>query len=201
MKKSIPNILSGFRIIAVPFLLYFAWTGYINLFLGLLIISLLSDAIDGYIARTLSLTSDIGTKLDSWGDMATYLSVPFCAWWLWPEILKKEAVYVFIVIGAYVIPIIAGLIKFRRIPSYHTWGAKIAAVIMSIAVFILFITEVSWPFRCAAVVQAIVACEEVSITIQLSKLQGNIQSLWHVKKVQNNKKIQHNQSIENDFES
>lgn len=196
MKKTIPNILSAFRIIAVPFLLYFAWMGYQNLFLGLLLISLLSDAIDGYIARRLNFTSEFGTKLDSWGDMATYLTVPFCAWLLWPEILKKEAIYVFIVIAAYVIPIIAGIIKFRRLPNYHTWGAKIAADILSVAIFILFITGISWPFRVAAVVQAIVACEEVFITIQLSELQCNVQSLWHVKIVNNNTiKKQHNQSL------
>ena len=186
MKNTIPNILSGFRIIAAPFLLYFAWMGYRNLFLGLLSISLLSDAIDGYISRRLNVTSNIGTKLDSWGDMAIYLTVPLCAWWLWPEILKKEAIYVFIVIGAYVIPIIAGLIKFRRLPSYHTWGAKIAAVIMSLAVLIMFLTRITWPFRCAAVLQAIVACEEVFITTQLSELRGNVQSFWHVKMIQNN---------------
>jgi CDP-diacylglycerol--glycerol-3-phosphate 3-phosphatidyltransferase len=184
MKNIIPNILSGFRIIAAPFLLYFAWMGYQNLFIGLLLISLSTDAIDGYIARRLNFTSDIGTKLDSWGDLATYITVPFCAWWLWPEMLKKEAFYVFIVIGAYVMPIIAGLIKFQRLPSYHTWGAKIAAVIMSVGVLILFVTGINWPFRCAAVVQAIVACEEVLITIKLSELQGNVHSLWHIKTIQ-----------------
>ena len=183
MKSIIPNILSGFRIVATPFLLYFAWQGYRNIFLGLLLISLLSDAIDGYIARKLNVTSKIGTKLDSWGDMVTYLTVPICAWWLWPEILKKEVIFVFIVIGSYVIPLVAGLIKFRNIPSYHTWGAKIAAVIMSVAVLIMFITGITWPFRFAAIIQVIVACEEVFITIQLSELKGNVQSFWHVKRM------------------
>ena len=55
MEKTIPNVLSGIRIIAVPFLLYSSWMGYQNLFLGLLIISLLSDAIDGYVARKLNI--------------------------------------------------------------------------------------------------------------------------------------------------
>ena len=188
MKKSIPNILSGFRIIAAPFLLYFAWIGSKYLFLGLLLISLLSDAVDGYIARKFNITSPLGAKLDSWGDMATYLTVPFCALWLWPEILGKEAIYVYIIIGSYIIPIIAGLIKFRRIPSYHTWGAKTAAVIMSVSAFTLFLTGITWPFRCAAVLQAIIACEEVLITIQLNELKSNVKSFWHVKMIQNNKK-------------
>ncbi|KPJ77832.1 MAG: hypothetical protein AMJ54_06600 [Deltaproteobacteria bacterium SG8_13] len=182
MIQAVPNVLSGFRILAAPFLLYLARTGHKGLFLGLLILSLLSDAVDGYISRRLHITSDLGTRLDSWGDMATYLSVPVCAWWLWPDIVKEEAVWVSIVIGSYVLPILAGLAKFRRVPSYHTWGAKVAAVVMSAAVVILFIVENPWPFRCAAVFQAIVACEEILITLQLSELRGNVKSLLHLQK-------------------
>lgn len=184
MQKTIPNMLSCFRIVAVPLLLYFAWEGHPYLFIGLLILSLLSDAIDGYIARLLNIETPLGTKLDSWGDMATYLVVPLCAWWLWPDILKKESLYVCIAIGAYVFPILAGLFKFKKIPSYHTWGAKTAAVIMSVAVLILFIFEIAWPFRVAAIVQALVAVEEILITNQLSELKDNVQSLWHILKGQ-----------------
>ena len=177
---SIPNLLSGFRLIAAPFLLYLAWTGHPNMFLALLAIALLSDSIDGFIARKLKETSDFGTKLDSWGDLATYLTVPLCAWWLWPEILKREGFFVLTVVVAYTIPLIVAFVKFRRLPTYHTWAAKTAAVLMSVSVFLLFVSKVAWPFRCAAVVQALVACEEVAITLRLSELQGNVRSFWHV---------------------
>ncbi len=179
---SIPNLLSGFRLIAAPFLLYLAWTGHPNLFLALLAVSLLSDSIDGFIARRLNEASELGTRLDSWGDLATYLTVPLCAWWLWPEILKREAFFVLLVIGAYIVPLMAGFVKFQRLPSYHTWAAKTAAVLMSFAVFILFIIDVAWPFWCAAIVQALVACEEVAITLRLSKLESNVRSFWHLTK-------------------
>jgi CDP-diacylglycerol--glycerol-3-phosphate 3-phosphatidyltransferase len=180
IRDRIPDIISGFRLIAAPFLLCLGWMGYRDFFLILLAVSLLSDSIDGFIARRLNVASDLGTKLDSWGDLATYLTVPLCAWWLWPEILEREAFFVLLVLGAYIVPLIVGFIKFRRLPSYHTWGAKTAAVLMSIAFFILFITDISWPFRCAALFQALVACEEVAITMQLSELQSNVRSLWHV---------------------
>ena len=179
---SIPNLLSGFRLIAAPFLLYLAWMGHPNLFLALLAVSLLSDSIDGFIARRLNEASELGTKLDSWGDLATYLTVPLCAWWLWPEILKREAFFVLLVIGAYIVPLMAGFVKFQRLPSYHTWAAKTAAVLMSFAVLILFIVDIAWPFKCAAIVQALVACEEVAITLRLSKLESNVRSFWHLAK-------------------
>ena len=182
MVRFIPNMLSGFRLAAVPFLLYLAWSGYKNLFLGLLVISLLSDALDGYLSRKWQVASDFGTRLDSWGDMATYLTIPVCAWWLWPAIITKEAVYVVIAIASYVLPILAGLVKFHKIPSYHTWGAKTAAVIMSAAIFILFIVQYPWPFRFAVVFQAFVACEEILITLRLSEPQGNVKSLLHLRK-------------------
>lgn len=182
-KNLIPNILSGFRLVAAPFLLWVAWTGLPNLFLILLAASLLSDAIDGPIARKLRVASNMGTRLDSWGDLATYLTVPLCAWWLWPEILKREAFFVFVAIAAYVVPIMAGLAKFRRIPSYHTWAAKISAVLMSVAALILFITGIAWPFRIAALLQALEAFEEVLITIELPAPQGNVPSFWHAKKI------------------
>ena len=95
-RDQIPNMLSGFRLVAAPFLLCLAWMGHADLFLVVLSISLFSDSVDGFIARRLNVASDMGTRLDSWGDLATYLTVPLCAWWLWPEILKREAFFVFV---------------------------------------------------------------------------------------------------------
>ena len=176
----VPNIISGIRILSAPILLLLAWEGYRNAFIVLLLASLVSDAIDGYIARRFNVSSKLGTRLDSLGDMAIYLTVPICAWWLWPQILKQEALFVFIAIAAYVVPLIVGLIKFRKVPSYHTLGAKIAAVFMSIAILFMFLTEFTWIFRIAAIFQAVVACEEILITIRLPILQSNVKSIWHV---------------------
>lgn len=181
MIDKLPNLLSGFRLVAAPLMLYLSWMGLRKTFLALLVLSLLSDAIDGFIARKLYVSSDIGAKLDSWGDLATYLTVPICIWWLWPEIVKREAPFVIIILGSYIVPLIAGFAKFRKLPSYHTWGAKIAAVLMSIAVFALLMIDISLPFRCATLVQALVACEEVAITLELKELKSNVKSIWHVK--------------------
>lgn len=175
-------MLSGIRLLSAPLLLFLAWKGYRNAFIVLLLACLLSDAVDGYIARRYSVSSKLGTRLDSFGDMAIYLTVPICAWWLWPQILRREALFVFIAIAAYLVPLIAGLIKFGKAPSYHTLGAKAAAVLMSISIFFLFLTEVTWVFRIAAIFQAVVACEEILITIRLPILRSNVKSIWHVRR-------------------
>ena len=94
MNITIPNLLSIFRIAAAPFLILVGWLGLPTLFFVLFGMMLLSDGLDGYIARKLHQTSKLGAKLDSLGDIATYLSVPFAVWWLWPEIIHREAAFI-----------------------------------------------------------------------------------------------------------
>lgn len=177
---ALPNLLSGFRLIAAPFLIYLGWTGQAGLFLGLLAVAFLSDAVDGLAARRLKVDSELGTRLDSWGDLAIYLTIPLCAWWLWPDLVKREAAFVLLVLLAYVVPLVAALVKFGRLTNYHTWAAKAVAVLMSLALFLLFIADIAWPFRFAAVALGLSACEELAITLRLPQLQSNVRSYWHV---------------------
>lgn len=177
---SIPNLLSGFRIIAAPLLLYLAWLGHSNQFLALFVVLLLSDSIDGFLARRLNEVSELGAKLDSWGDLMTIISFPLCAWWLWPEILKREAFFVLVALVAYILPLLVGFVKFHRLPSYHTWSSKTSAVLMGSAVIILFIIDIAWPFRCTTIIESFVACESIFITLRLQKLQNNVRSYWHL---------------------
>ncbi len=65
-------MLSLLRLALVPVLMGLAYIRDGEAFLGVLVISLLSDVLDGYFARKLNQTSDLGAKLDSWGDMVTY---------------------------------------------------------------------------------------------------------------------------------
>lgn len=64
----------------VPVMLVFAWHGMATAFLFCLTIALLSDALDGWLARRLIRRSDLGTKLDCWADIALCLSVPVEVW-------------------------------------------------------------------------------------------------------------------------
>jgi len=178
--KNIPNLLSSFRLIVAPFLLVIAWQDRPKLFLVILAVSLLSDAIDGFIARRLKVTSKTGAKLDSWGDFVTYLTVAICAWWLWPEIMQREALFIVTGIIFFILPALAGFIKFKRLPCYHTWAAKILAVLTCLAIYILFITDIGWPFRCAIILQCFVSIEEMAITLWLKEQRYNIPSFWHL---------------------
>ena len=65
--------LSLLRLALVPVLVGLAYLPQRGeAFLGVLAVSLLSDVLDGYLARKLGQASELGAKLDSWGDMLTY---------------------------------------------------------------------------------------------------------------------------------
>jgi phosphatidylglycerophosphate synthase len=179
--RNIPNLLSGFRLIAAPVLLFIARQNRPQWFLAILAVSLMTDAIDGFVARRFKVTSKIGAKLDSWGDFVTFITIAISAWWLWPEILDREISFVIPGIASFLLPVFLGFIKFKKLPSYHTWAAKIQAVLMCPAIYILFITGIAWPFRYAVILQCVVSMEEILITLCLKEPRSNIPSLWHLR--------------------
>lgn len=65
---NIPNTLTGFRIVATPFALYFYSTGNFILCAIIVLIAALTDFFDGYLARKLNQCTDFGALLDPVAD-------------------------------------------------------------------------------------------------------------------------------------
>ena len=177
---TIPNLLTCFRFVSAPVLLYLAQYGHGNIFLLLLAITFLSDVLDGIAARMLDLESEFGALLDSWADLLIYFTIAISAWWLWPEIVHREQVYFLLTIGSFLTPVVVGIIKFHAFTSYHTWMVKFAVATMGLSFFLLFLFDFAWPFRIAALICLLAAIEEIAITCYLPKLHSNVRSLWHV---------------------
>ncbi|KYJ87033.1 CDP-alcohol phosphatidyltransferase family protein [Sulfurovum riftiae] len=179
MPLNIPNLLSLFRIAAAPFLLLAGWLKMPTLFFVLFALMLLSDALDGFIARLLGQTSELGARLDSYGDISTYLSTALAAWWLWPELLRAEFAYIVAAIAVYILPAFFSLLKFGELASYHTWITKVSAVLMSAGVILLLGFEEPLLFHIAVYFLVIEMLENIAITLILPKNQSNIHSIWH----------------------
>ncbi len=179
MLSNIPNLLSLFRIIAAPFLLLTGWFNMPTLFFILFVLMLLSDALDGIIARMWDQTSELGARLDSYGDILTYLTTPLAAWWLWPDIIKDELYYIIAAIIIYVLPAVFALLKFGKLASYHTWITKISAVLMSAGAVMLLGFESNLLFHIAIYFLVIEMVENIAITFILQEQKSNIYSIWH----------------------
>jgi CDP-diacylglycerol--glycerol-3-phosphate 3-phosphatidyltransferase len=176
---SVPNLLSIFRIACVPILLMLAWTGATHGFLVLFGLGLLSDVLDGAIARRFALESELGAQLDQWADFALWACLPLAAWWLWPEILRREAAYVVLAIVCLLLPTAIAYAKYREVPGYHTWSAKTSAVLMGVGVPLLLVFDAPWPFRIAALWQLVAAVDELGITLLLAECHHDVPSVFH----------------------
>ena len=174
-----PNLLSAFRAVSAAVLLVLAWNGATQIFLVLFALGLLSDVLDGVIARRFGVESDFGARLDQWADFALWSTLPLAAWWLWPEIVLREAPYVGIAIVCLLLPTAIAYAKYRAVPGYHTWTAKLSAVLMGISVPVLLIFDLAWPFRVAALWQLVCAVDELGITVLLPECRHDIPSVFH----------------------
>lgn len=175
----LPNFLSSLRLGCVPVLLMLAYAGHAHVFFACLVLALLTDLLDGWLARWLNATSAIGAKLDSLADLAITLAMPPCAWWLRPEVLREEVVAIIVALCFYAAAQGAGLLKFGRLPSYHTWAAKAAATLAAAAFVVIFAGGPGWTLRVLSPIVALACAEEFIITLVLREWRADIPSLWH----------------------
>jgi CDP-diacylglycerol--glycerol-3-phosphate 3-phosphatidyltransferase len=120
----------------------------------------------------------MGSRLDSWGDFTIYSTMAICAWILWPGIVVQELTSYVVIVISIVSPVIAGLVKFKSITSYHTWTVKVAVVVTFVGYILLFAGWLDWPFRVAAVFSAVAAAEEIAITLLSRQEHVDVRSIW-----------------------
>lgn len=177
--RSIPLALTIFRICSAPVLLYLAAMGRERFFLWLAIAALLSDVLDGALARRLGASSETGRLLDSWADLLIALVSFAGATLLWPDTMRREAGFFALVLAALVIPNAWGLLRFRRLLGYHTLSAKTSGVLLAVSAVLLFTGLTAVPFRVAAFVELAVAAEYIAISLMIPGWTGEMKSAWH----------------------
>jgi phosphatidylglycerophosphate synthase len=177
--RSIPTALTVFRLLSAPVLMVLAYMGRERFFLWLAIAALLSDVLDGALARRLGAASETGRLLDSWADLLIALVSFAGATLLWPDTMREEAGFFALVLAALVIPNAWGLLRFRRLLGYHTISAKASGVFLAVGTLMLFIGITPILFRVAAFVELAVAAEYIAISLILPQWTTEMKSVWH----------------------
>ena len=173
-----PNLISLVRVLLGPVLLLLAINHQPVWFVLVILFSEFTDVLDGFLARRLHQTTRLGSHLDSWGDFLIYSVMAVSAWIMWPEIVRREIFYVFLVVTSFTLPVLVGLIKFGRLTSYHTWGVRLAVMLTVVAYILLFLQWLDWPFRFAAVFCVLAAAEQIAITVIMSQQHEDVRTLW-----------------------
>ncbi len=180
MPSSLPNLLSLVRLVVTPPLLITAMVANARAwFFGILCVAWLTDGLDGYLARRLHAETDLGRRLDSWGDYVTAALCVAGLIWLWPELMRREWPWLAAGVTGFFAIVIYGLARFGRIPGYHTVLAKAIAVALPFALAALLTGWSARPFHVVMVFQILGAAEELAISLLLPGFSGEMSSAWH----------------------
>ena len=133
---NIADWFSFYRVVAAPFLVLLLWLDERQLFAWFLLISYSTDAIDGYLARKLKITSPRGSQLDSFGDQITLVVGLIGLLIFENEFIKKNILLISIAFVPYIIQMILAYYKYSKATAFHTYFAKLSAIIQS--AFILY---------------------------------------------------------------
>ena len=137
--KYVPNGLTALRCLIAPLLAFDALDGAISAwFVPAFLIAAISDLIDGPVARRFNAVTSLGSKLDSYGDVVLIGTALFCIWRVHPEAIAKFWIPLMVVGFTQVSSWVVSLVKFGRITCYHSYVAKVWALIMFIAIVSLF---------------------------------------------------------------
>jgi CDP-diacylglycerol--glycerol-3-phosphate 3-phosphatidyltransferase len=144
------------------------------------IILVFTEWLDGFLARGLNGESVTGARLDTIADALFYSSLLAAVFVLNPTLIRDEAIWIAAAAGSYLCSWLASWIKFRRLPSYHTWAAKGAWLVVGAGILCLLVGWSVWPFRVAMNCVVLTNLEAIVITLILSKCRVNVPSAWHV---------------------
>jgi cardiolipin synthase len=183
---TIPNILSLYRIIIFPFVLWLILSRNEALFAVFISISLVTDFLDGFIARKFKMQTNIGVKLDSWADLGTYI-LAFIAIGLfkWQQI-KPHALMLYVFAGVLALSYAIVFLKFKGLIGLHTYLFKITGYVQGAFIISLFL----WGFYLlpyyACLCWGTLACmEEIIIIFILKEPRVNVKGLYWVLKNKN----------------
>jgi len=137
---NVPNFISLYRLLVFPVILYMAVTNRENWFVILLCISLVSDILDGNIARIFKLQTHFGAALDNLADICT-IAMALLGMFIfkWTEI-SPHAWILYIFLAIFILSYIIAFIRFRKIPGLHLYSAVSAGYAQGIFFFVLFVS-------------------------------------------------------------
>jgi len=180
---TVPNLLSLYRIFSFPVVLYFALTNRESVYFILLIINLITDVLDGFIARRFNQQTEFGARLDSFADIGMYILafvgiICFKAKEIEPYTISFSIFLLF-----FVLPEIISFIKFRSFPSMHLYSSKIGGCFMGGFFFTLFVFGFYSLFYYVMFAVAIISfLEEIICVLVLAELKSNAKGLYWVLK-------------------
>ena len=185
---NVPNFISLYRLLAFPVIFFMALTGREQWFVILLCISLVSDVLDGNIARLFKLQTHFGAALDNLADIFTYaMAILGLFIFKWTDI-KPHSWILFLFLGIFILSYIVSFARFGKIPGLHLYSAVSAGYAQSIFFYELFGWGFyPWMLYVVATWGIIAYTEKIFILFKLDDIKIGVKGLYWVMKKEKEK--------------
>jgi CDP-diacylglycerol--glycerol-3-phosphate 3-phosphatidyltransferase len=178
---TVPNLLSSYRLAMAPVIIALALTDQRTLFIVFLCISFATDALDGFIARTWNLCTQVGARLDSIADELTYVAALVGIFQFEYQVLKPHIAMLYIFIGFLAVAALIPMLKFKKTPSFHLYSFKANALLQGIFIVTLFVFGFNVYLYYFVMGFGILAClEAISVSLVIDEPISNARSLFWV---------------------
>ena len=182
---TIPNVICGVRIVGSLGLIGLALAGYSTAFVVGFVFLSLTDWIDGKLARWLHQRSDFGARLDSASDSILYVCLLIGSLVLKWDVLWNERILLGTALASYALTTGYGLWKYGKVPSYHTYGAKLSQWLVLFGASAMLLEISIWPLRVALVAGTLTNLEATAMTWYLPEWTADVLSIRHVREARN----------------
>lgn len=175
---TIPNALTWFRVVTSPLLVVLAWVGGTGWVVAFVLVLQLTDLVDGPLARGLRQHTTAGARLDSLADVLMFGSLLAALAVLEGPLLWDAWPWIAAAVGSYAASSAYALARFRRMPTYHQWTAKVSGPITLLATLAVLLLGEAWPVRVAAAAVTLGNLEGALITSRLAEPRTDIPSVF-----------------------
>jgi len=177
--RHVPNALSLARIVCAPVLVLMAAAGEQSIYTWVLVPALLTDAADGWIARSCGVQSRLGARLDSLGDLLVWCAVLAGLFAFQRDVLAAHRWLFGAVVAAWMLENVLAWRRYRRLSSFHTVLSKGAGVLLSVYVGALFLFgHWDWLLWLAASASLLASAEELWLLALLPQWRADVKGVW-----------------------
>jgi phosphatidylglycerophosphate synthase len=177
--SQVPNAISASRILATPVLWVLASGGHRTAFAWLLAVALVSDIVDGFIARHFGFCTRLGAVLDSIADLLLFVVASAGFWMFFPELVAAHRVIICVALVTWVGTTLLGILRYGRLASFHSLLTRICAYVLGIFMIVLFFHGfVPWLFWTAIALMLLSQAEECILLALLAEWTPNARGLY-----------------------
>jgi CDP-diacylglycerol--glycerol-3-phosphate 3-phosphatidyltransferase len=168
-----------------PFILVLALLGIERWFVILFCINLITDILDGFIARRFNLVTKFGAALDNLADMGTYvLAILGVFLFKWQD-FKPHVWLLYLFLTIFIISYIVAFFRFGKIPGMHLYSPVIAGYLQGAFFFVLFVWGFNLWFYFVAVGWGVLAyIDKILVLLKTNDIKPGLKGIYWVMKEQ-----------------